>query len=123
MTFLSTNRKLKLNLQHIDHKDVMPMISRMTEAEEKLADIIWSNEPIASKDLISICSQKLDWKKSTTYTLLKRLEDKKIFKNEKSVITSLVTKNEYGLSPWPRLLRPGRTPFLKSSQHFSFLSY
>lgn len=73
----------------------MPMISRMTEAEEKLADIIWSNEPIASKDLISICSQKLDWKKSTTYTLLKRLEDKKIFKNEKSVITSLVTKNEY----------------------------
>lgn len=71
------------------------MSNKMTEAEKKLADIIWQNEPITSKNLISICNKALNWKKSTTYTLLKRLEEKDLFINENSIITSLITKNDY----------------------------
>lgn len=71
------------------------MVSRMTDAEEKLAEIIWSNEPLLSRDLVSICEDTLGWKKSTTYTLLKRLERKKIFKNDSSSIVSLLSREEY----------------------------
>ena len=67
----------------------------MTEAEEKVAEIIWENEPMSSKDLVLECEKILNWKKSTTYTILKRLEEKNIFKNEKSILISLVSKNEY----------------------------
>lgn len=71
------------------------MNDKMTESEEYLAEIIWENEPIASGDLVKICAQRLDWKKSTTYTMLKKLTEKNVFKNEHAKITSLLTKEEY----------------------------
>ncbi|MDD2494451.1 MAG: BlaI/MecI/CopY family transcriptional regulator [Tissierellia bacterium] len=48
---------------------------RLTEAELKLADIIWANEPVSSPDLVKLCDADLNWKKSTTYTMLKKLID------------------------------------------------
>lgn len=67
----------------------------MTEFEENLAKIIWKNEPIKSAELVKICEKEFDWKKSTTYTMLKRIVEKKIVENENSVVTSLISEGEY----------------------------
>ncbi len=68
---------------------------RLTEAEERFANIIWDNEPIKSPDLVKLCEKHFDWKKSTTYTMLKRLEDKKIFENNNSIVVSLIKKEDF----------------------------
>lgn len=68
---------------------------KLTDAEEKLAEIIWTREPVKSSELVKICGESFKWKKSTTYTMLKRLESKNIFKNENSVVTSLVKKEDF----------------------------
>lgn len=68
---------------------------RLTEAEVKLADIIWSNEPVPSSELVKLCEAELNWKKSTTYTMLKKLEIKEIFINNKGIVKSLLTKEEF----------------------------
>ena len=53
--------------------------------EMQFADLIWQNEPIASGDLVKLCEKQLHWKKSTTYTVLKKLCEKGIFQNENKV--------------------------------------
>lgn len=68
---------------------------RLTEMEEKFADIIWSKEPIESPELVKLCNKEFSWKKSTTYTMLKRLEDKKIFKNENSIVVALIKREDF----------------------------
>ncbi len=70
-------------------------VYKFTESEEKFAELIWQNEPIGSGKLVKLCENEMNWKKSTTYTVLKKLCEKNIFKNENSVISSLITKNEY----------------------------
>ncbi len=67
----------------------------LTIAEEELSLVIWENEPIKSGELVKICENKFNWKKSTVYTMLKRLENKKIFINEKSIIKSLIGKEDF----------------------------
>jgi predicted transcriptional regulator len=68
---------------------------QMGVVESKFADIIWENEPIASPELAKKSEEGLKWKKSTTYTVLKRLCDKGIFQNNKGVVTSLVSKDKF----------------------------
>src|SRR5690554_2974373 len=68
---------------------------KFTESEEKFAELIWQNEPVGSGDLVKLCEKEMDWKKSTTYTVLKKLCEKGIFQNENAVVSSLVTKDEY----------------------------
>ncbi|MDD2573778.1 MAG: BlaI/MecI/CopY family transcriptional regulator [Bacillota bacterium] len=68
---------------------------KLTDTEAKFADIIWANGPIPSGDLVKLCEVELDWKKSTTYTMLKRLENKGFFKNRNSVVSALVKKDEF----------------------------
>lgn len=63
--------------------------------EERFANIIWENEPLTSKELIQLCEKELSWKSTTSYTVLKKLCDKGIFKNEKSVVTSLIKKEDF----------------------------
>ena len=63
--------------------------------EERFADIIWQNEPLSSGKLVELCNEKLDWKKSTTYTVLRKLCDKGIFINQNGCVSSLISKNEY----------------------------
>lgn len=65
---------------------------RLGEIEMKFAELIWNNEPIASGKLADLSLQELNWKRTTTYTVLKRLCDKGIFMNNKGVVTSLVSK-------------------------------
>ncbi len=63
--------------------------------EGRFADIIWQREPVSSGELVKICEKELEWKKSTTYTVLKKLCDRGIFKNEGGRVTSLISKEEY----------------------------
>lgn len=67
----------------------------MTETEQQFAEIIWDNEPLGSGQLVKLASQKLNWKKSTTYTVLRKLCEKGIFKNEDTVIRAVISKEEY----------------------------
>lgn len=68
---------------------------KLAEAEEKFAELIWANEPIGSGDLVKLSGKEMNWKKSTTYTVLKKLCDKGIFQNENAVVVSLITRDEY----------------------------
>ncbi len=63
--------------------------------ETKLANIIWSNEPIRSGDLVKLCETQLNWRKSTTYTMLKRIEGKGVFVNNNGVVSSLLKKDVF----------------------------
>jgi predicted transcriptional regulator len=62
--------------------------------EEKLAAIIWREAPINSTDLVAIADKELSWKKSTTYTVLKKLCEKGVFKNDNATISVLLTRDE-----------------------------
>ncbi|HHW30079.1 MAG TPA: BlaI/MecI/CopY family transcriptional regulator [Clostridiaceae bacterium] len=68
---------------------------KLTESEEKFAELIWQNEPINSGDLVRLGEKEMNWKKSTTYTVLKKLCEKGIFQNKNAMVSSLVTKDEY----------------------------
>ena len=63
--------------------------------ETKFAEIIWTNEPLTSRELVQLCQRELEWKKSTTYTVLKKLCDKGYFKNEDGIVSSMIGKSEY----------------------------
>lgn len=68
---------------------------RLGVVESRFAYIIWSHEPLSSRELVALCEKELDWKKSTTYTVLKRLCDKGLFRNEGGMVSSRMTKEEY----------------------------
>lgn len=68
---------------------------QMGAVESRFADIIWSNEPISSAELAKKSGELLGWKKTTAFTVLRRLCDKGIFKNEKGTVTSLITREEF----------------------------
>ena len=69
--------------------------TRVGAVESQFADIIWKNAPLSSRDLVKLCQQQLEWKKSTTYTVLKKLCDRGIFQNEDGIVTPLVTRQEF----------------------------
>ena len=66
----------------------------LTAAEEKLAALIWREAPLTSPDLVALTEREMDWKKSTTYTVLKKLCDKGVFKNENANVLVLLTRDE-----------------------------
>lgn len=68
---------------------------RLAEAEAKFADIIWEKEPIKSKELIKLSEERLHWKSTTSYTVLRRLCDRGIFQNMDSIVTSQVSHREF----------------------------
>lgn len=68
---------------------------KLGEVESLFADIIWSNEPLPSRRLAELAEEKLTWKRTTTYTVLKRLCDRGLFRNEGGVVTSCVSKQEF----------------------------
>ena len=72
----------------------MPEI-RLGEVEARFADIIWNNEPLSSGRLAELAAQELGWKESTSYTILKRLCQRGLFRNEKRTVTSLISKEEF----------------------------
>ena len=63
--------------------------------ESRFADIIWQNEPLTSGELVKLCREKLEWKKSTTYTVLKKLCERGIFQNENGTVSSLISRQDF----------------------------
>ena len=63
--------------------------------ERRFADLIWENEPISSGALVQLCQEALGWKKSTTYTVLRRLCDRGLFENNGGTVTSRLTKEAF----------------------------
>ena len=68
---------------------------RLGAVELKFAEIVWANAPIPSGELVKICKEELDWSKSTTYTVLRRLCERGLLKNENGVVDVLVGEKEY----------------------------
>ena len=68
---------------------------KMAQSETKFAELVWEREPISSGELVKLCENKLSWKKSTTYTVLKNLCEKGILQNQNAVVTSLIKKEEF----------------------------
>lgn len=68
---------------------------KLGHVESRFADIIWANEPLSSRALVELCAQQLEWKKSTTYTVLKKLCDREIFQNQDGTVTSLISKADF----------------------------
>lgn len=77
---------------------------KLGTVESRFADIIWENEPISSGQLVKLCGQQLDWKKSTTYTMLKRLCERGLFQNEKGMVSALMTKEEFGAAQSEKII-------------------
>lgn len=68
---------------------------RLGLVESRFADIIWEQEPLTSRELVLLCQEKLEWKKSTTYTVLKKLCDRGIFQNQDGTVTSLISRQDF----------------------------
>lgn len=63
--------------------------------QTEFAEVIWEKEPVGSGELVKLCDEKFGWKKSTTYTVLKKLCEKGIFQNQDGVVTSVLSKEEF----------------------------
>ena len=68
---------------------------RLGEVESIFADIIWNNEPLSSRRLAELAEEKLNWKRTTAYTILKRLCDLELFQNQDGTVISLVSREEF----------------------------
>lgn len=68
---------------------------KLGEVESIFADIIWNNEPLSSRRLAELAEERLNWKRTTTYTVLKRLCDRGLFQNAGGAVTSLVSRQEF----------------------------
>ena len=69
-------------------------IPKIHESEYRFCLIMWEYEPVTTVDLVKLCQEQLGWKRTTTYTVIKRLCERKVIKNDDGVITSLVSKDE-----------------------------
>lgn len=67
---------------------------RIFESEYRFCQILWEHEPIKSRALAELCAEQLGWKPSTTYTVIKRLSDRGVLKNENTIVSSLISKEE-----------------------------
>lgn len=68
---------------------------RLGAVETRFAEIVWAHEPLTTADLVKLCAQELQWKRTTTYTVLKKLSEKGIFRMENSVVTSVISRGEF----------------------------
>ena len=72
------------------------MIDRKLGAvETRFAELIWANEPLGSGALVKLCEKELNWKKPTTYTVLRKLCEKGLFQNENGVVSSLLSREDF----------------------------
>lgn len=68
---------------------------KLGEIEQRFAELIWTHEPVSSGELVKLSQEALDWKKSTTYTILRRLCQRGLFQNKNGIVTSLVSRAEF----------------------------
>lgn len=68
---------------------------KLSPLEGQFAEIIWSNEPLTTKQLVDLCAAAFEWKRTTTYTMLKRLSEKGLFKMENRIVSAVLSKSEF----------------------------
>ena len=68
-------------------------VPKIFESEYRFCEILWENEPVTSSELVRLCRERLEWKKSTTYTVIRRLSERGVLKSEDAVVTSLVSRD------------------------------
>lgn len=69
-------------------------IPKIHESEYRFCLILWEHEPVTAVELVKLCAEQLDWKRTTTYTVIKRLGERGVLRNEKGTVISLVSKDE-----------------------------
>jgi len=67
---------------------------RVFESEYRFCEILWEHEPVTSTELVHLCQEQLEWKKSTTYTVIRRLSERGVLKSENAIVKSLVSREE-----------------------------
>ena len=77
---------------------------KIFDSELRFCEILWQHEPVKSSELVRLCADELGWKKSTTYTVIKRLSQRGVLKNEDTIVTSLVSKEEVQASQLEELV-------------------
>ena len=82
----------------------MEKTPKIFESEYRFCLILWEHEPIKSGELAKLAKERLGWSKTTTYTVIKRLSERGVLKNENTVVTSLVTKDEAQLAELDELV-------------------
>ncbi len=96
LTKLSIGDRLKAQSIHDRQKGGINMNDiKLGMVEAHFADIIWENQPLSTKELVSLCERELKWKRTTTYTVLKKLCERGIFKTENSKVSALISKDEF----------------------------
>lgn len=88
----------------LDRRFLLMEQYKLGEMEQKFADLIWENAPVSTRALILLCESAFSWKRTTTYTMLKRLCDREIFKNEEGMVTALLSKEEFGAAQGEQFL-------------------
>ena len=79
-------------------------IPKIFESEYRFCLILWENEPIRSTELAKLCKERLGWSKTTTYTVIKRLSERGVLKNEDTIVSALISKEEAQLSELDELM-------------------
>lgn len=90
-----------------DYKEKENRMVRLSDSEYRLMDILWEKEPMLATELAEVCFEKYEWKKSTVYTMLKRMGDKDILRFENKMVESLVNRDEVNKSEGEALLHKG----------------
>ncbi len=67
---------------------------RLCESDFRFMQVVWDSEPVGSMNLVKLCAERLGWKKSTTFTMIRKLAERGFIKNENSVVTALVGRDE-----------------------------
>ena len=78
----------------VDKGGVRMEIPKIHESEYRFCLIMWETEPVSSVELVKLCQEKLGWKRTTTYTVIKRLSERGVLQNKEGMITSLISKDE-----------------------------
>ena len=80
----------------LNHQGVYVVVDyKLGIMETRFAELIWNREPITSGELVKLCERELEWKKSTTYTMLRRLCQRNIFQNKDGMVTAILSKQEF----------------------------
>lgn len=83
-----------MNSNELEKGEINMDIPKVFESEYRFCLILWEHEPIKSSELVNLCKEQLGWKPTTTYTVIKRLSERGVLKNENTIVSSLVSKDE-----------------------------
>ena len=88
------NVRVKIYSNKLEEGEAIMDTPKIFESEYRFCLILWEHEPVKSSKLVELCREQLGWKPTTTYTVIKRLSERGVLKNEKTVVTSLVSKDQ-----------------------------